>query len=140
MDRDWHGRIAPELADLLTRPLTPADLLELRMGARIGRDELHRLVGVHRTTAARWHAGATRVPPAVVGLLWVLGGGIPWPGWDGWRVQDGGLVPPWAPRRPFTAGHLAGVHWQYQLVGALRRELEAERQARADCGVKTARR
>jgi hypothetical protein len=63
----------------------------------VGRSEMCRLCGVHRTTLSRWLDGTSTVPLSVLNLLRIVSSGrLPTMGkeWDGWTFQAGDLFTP----------------------------------------------
>lgn len=96
--------------------------------------EIERLLEVHRTTIQRWCNGTVNVPVVAIIALRSLKGDFPHmeadKRWSGWRFgRDGTLFEPNG--TPHTSAEISAIHWQTQLVAALRQQV-AQLTARLD--------
>lgn len=118
-------RIAPgrKVPGFLPPPPGPAELADLIDA--LGESAVLRLLGVHRSTVARWRDGSSRFPPAAFHLLRIWSEGrLPGMGddWRDFRFEGDALVMP-GTRWRFTARELAGVPYLQAHIGALERKI-----------------
>lgn len=97
-------------------------LPELQLRAGLTRNKAAALCGVSPETYRRWRTD--RSPSlAAVRLLAIMAGYVPWPGWDGWEVHNGYLLPPGYTRYGINAGQILAIPFRDQLVTEYRRQL-----------------
>lgn len=83
----------------------------------LGRPEICRLCGVHRTTLSRWLDGSSAVPVAVLNLLRIVSSGrLPSMGkeWSGWVFQGGDLFTP--SNVPVSPGEILAMPFRRALL------------------------
>lgn len=114
------------------RPSGSAQMLEINEKPRrdlrrlidlIGQRAVERELDVHRTTVARWLAGAVRIPGAQwLAIRGLLGDAPGTAGaWTGWRFHDGELLAPGGDR--FQPGHVLSLRLHMQRAAELDREV-----------------
>lgn len=75
-------------------------------------------------TYRRW--GRDRSPsPTAVRLLAIRAGFVPWPGWEGWEVDNGRLFAPGYSRGGLTPGDLNALPFRMQLLAEYERQIRA---------------
>lgn len=102
--------------------------------------EVERLLEVHRTTIQRWCNGKIDVPIVAILALRALKGDFPHmeagKKWEGWRFgRDGTLFEPNG--TPHTEGEIRAIHFQTQLVAALRQNVDELTAKLEAAGVRT---
>ena len=75
-------------------------------------------------TYRRWRQHGNPSPTAVR-LLAILAGFVPWPGWDGWEVHRGSLLPLGYSKRGIAPGEFFALVFYRQLVTEQRRRIAA---------------
>jgi hypothetical protein len=101
------------------------DLPALQLLAGVPSAALASLAGVSLRTVRRWRT-RRRAPPAVMLLLEILAGRIPWPGFEGWTCAGGRLYPPGA-RDGYSAAEIGHI----SLLRQLAREIGRRRSPRS---------
>ena len=81
--------------------------------------------GVSSETYRHWRRD--RTPNlAAVRLLAVIGGYLPWQGWEGWEMHNGFLFPPGYTRHGIRPGDILALPFTLQLLSEYRRRIESE--------------
>lgn len=73
-------------------------------------------------TFRRWRCDR-RPNPTAVRLMAVLGGYVPWAGWEGWEMHSGLLFPPGYSRHGIGPGDIMALPLLYQLLDLRRCEV-----------------
>ena len=94
-------------------------LRELQQAARLSNRQAAAFLGVSLATFHRWKR--TGRPPQWARLLLAMRAGfMPWEGWEGWRIEPGGILPPAYFDRPLSPGEVMGMFFTRQEVAAHR--------------------
>jgi hypothetical protein len=96
-------------------------LKDLQRRCRLSNTEAATLCGVSLRTYRRWTSNGNPHPGAV-SLLALLGGFVPFKGWEGWEFDNGCLFPPGYSKNGLTPGDFFALVFQRQLISAYRSE------------------
>ncbi|OOZ40288.1 hypothetical protein BOW53_08245 [Solemya pervernicosa gill symbiont] len=76
-------------------------------------------------TWRRWRAEMNPNPLALR-LLSILGGYVPWTGWERWEVRNGYMFPPGYEKHGVLPGHILAIPFAQQLITSYQRQLEEQ--------------
>jgi hypothetical protein len=143
--RRGAGGLAPSAdwceAELLSEGFAanPTTLRALQQRCGFSNAEAADACGVALRTYRRWlHEGNPH--PGAVRLLAVLGGYVPWDGWQGWEVDHGFLFPPGFSKGGILPGEFHALVFLRQLVTAYRQDNQRLRVRLAEVEAKAAQR
>ena len=89
-------------------------LRELSVLARVKKNEVASLLGVHEATVRRWNQ-KNRYPYWAMKAMGLYAGYFPWPGWEGYCVADGLLYCPEL-NYGYRPEDIQALHWLKQLA------------------------
>ncbi|GAB4348053.1 MAG: hypothetical protein Kow006_08370 [Gammaproteobacteria bacterium] len=101
--------------------LTTLRTLHLLAGFASNQEAAHACL-VSPETYRRWRTDR-RPNPTAIRLLAILGGYVPWRGWENWEVHGGLLFPPGYSRHGIAPGDILALPFLHQLLGEYRRQL-----------------
>lgn len=96
-------------------------LRTLQLLARLSTEDAARACLVSPETFRRWRSDR-RPNPTAVRLLAILGGYLPWAGWEHWEMHNGLLFPPGYSRRGIAPGDILALPFLLQLLDEYRRQ------------------
>ena len=80
-------------------------------------------LGVTVRTVQRWRKGGA--PDWALFMLRVRAGHMPWPGWEGWQIDNGYLFPPGFTRHGISPGDISALPFLYQLLAEYKAQVRS---------------
>ncbi len=99
---------------------TGKEFEECRLESRLNDASAAVFLGVTVRTLQRWRNDGA--PGWAMYMLRVHAGHLPWPGWEGWQVDNGHLFPPGYSRNGISPGDLYAVPFLNQLVAEYKKK------------------
>ena len=113
-------------------PIDSDDLNAAMMLTHIPPEDLHQILDISPRQLRRWKNGQSRVPPTAFKLLVILGGYLPFPGWEGWRIWAEKLYEPEDDYHGYESKHIRAIHWMHQELACYHTSDRETRKATTD--------